>query len=84
MVQVYLGADKSTVTYAEAKQAVSKAYQWFDELSPLDQLGAQPTYLPSTPALNSELVALLQALRIPQAPVPRDNIPYQLNYPSRD
>ena len=49
LVLVYLGADKSTVTYAKAKQAVSKAYQRFGEPSPLDQLGAQPTYLPPPP-----------------------------------
>lgn len=35
LVQVYLGAGKSTVTYAEAKQAVSKAYPRFGEPSPL-------------------------------------------------
>ena len=37
LVQVYLGADKTTVTYAEVKQAVGKAYQRFGEPSPLDQ-----------------------------------------------
>lgn len=29
LVQVYLGADKTTVTYTDAKQAVGKAYQRF-------------------------------------------------------
>ncbi len=37
LIQVYLGADKSTVTYTEAKEAVDKAYQQFGEPSPLDQ-----------------------------------------------
>lgn len=35
-VQVYLGADKTKVTYTEAKQAVNKAYQRFGEPCPLD------------------------------------------------
>lgn len=42
LVQVYLEADKTKVTYTEAKQAVSKAYRRFSEPSPLDQLHGQP------------------------------------------
>ena len=82
LVQVYLGADKTTVTYAEAKQAVGKAYQRLGEPSPLDQLYDKPTSPPPTPipALQSELVALLQSLRIPQAPPSRDNPFYRPNY----
>lgn len=38
LFQIYLGADKSTITYTKAKQAVRKAYQWFGEPSFLDQL----------------------------------------------
>ena len=36
LVQVYWGADKSTVTYTKAKHAVSKAYTRFDKPSLLD------------------------------------------------
>ena len=72
---VYLGANKSTVSYADAKQAVEKAYQRFGEPSPFDDLNNQPSSPPPTPALQSELVELLQSLRIPQAPPPSDN-PY--------
>lgn len=64
LVQVYLGAKKITVSYADAKQAVEKAYQRFGEPSPSDNLRSQPSSRPPTP-LQSELVALLQALRIP-------------------
>lgn len=49
LVQIYLEADKSTVTYTEAKQTVSKAYTQFGEPSPLDQLYDPPFSLPSTP-----------------------------------
>ena len=64
LVQVYLGAKKSTVSYAEAKSAVEKAYQRFGKPSPFDNLNDQP-FLPSpTSALNSELVALLQSFWI--------------------
>ena len=79
LVQVYLGADKSTVTYTEAKQAVSKAYTRFGEPSPLDQLHDPPFSPPPTP-VQSELVALLQDLRIPQPALPRDNAGYRSNH----
>lgn len=79
LVQVYLRADKSTVTYTEAKQAVSKAYTRFGEPSPLDQLHG-PTFSPTPTPVQSELVALLQALRIPQPALPRDNAGYRSNY----
>ncbi len=86
LVQVYLGAGKGTVTYAEAKQAVGRAYQRFGEPSPLDELNSPPTspFPTPTPTVQSELVALLQALRIPQAPVPRENASSRQNYPPRD
>lgn len=48
LFQVYLGADKTTVTYAEAKQVVNRAYQRFVEPSPLEQLHDQPVS-PSRP-----------------------------------
>ena len=79
LVQVYLGADKSTVTYTEAKQAVSKAYQRFGEPSPLDQFH-DPSFSPPPTPVQSELVSLLQALRIPQPIPPRDNAEYRSNY----
>ena len=80
LVQVYLRADKSTVTYTEAKQAVGKAYQRFGKPSSLDQLYDQPVFPPPTP-IQSKLVALLQALKIPQlAVLPRDNTRYRSNY----
>lgn len=41
LVQVYLGANKSTVSYADAKQAVEKAHQRFGEPSPFDDLNSQ-------------------------------------------
>ncbi len=47
LVQIYLGADKTTVTYDEAKQTVRKAYQRFGEPNPLDQL-YDPYFYPST------------------------------------
>lgn len=85
LVQVYLGADKGTVNYTDAKQAVGRVYQRFGELSPLDQLHSQPISPHSpTPTVQSELVVLLQALRIPPAPMPRENAPYKQNYPPRD
>ena len=49
LVQVYLGADKSTITYTEAKQAVSKAYTRFDEPSLLNQLHSLLSSSFSTP-----------------------------------
>ena len=83
LVQVYLGANKSTVSYEEAKSAVEKAYQRFGEPSPFDNLNDQPSSPPPTPTLQSELVALLQSLRIPQAAPPsRDNPSYRPNYAS--
>ncbi|MCJ1343817.1 hypothetical protein MMC31_002014 [Peltigera leucophlebia] len=79
LVQVYLGANKSTVSYADAKQAVERAYQRFGEPSPFDDLRSQPSSPPPTP-VQSELVALLQALRIPPPAPLRDNPPYRSNY----
>ena len=79
LVQVYLGANKSTVTYTKAKQAVSKSYTRFGEPSPLDQLHDSPFSPPPTP-VQSELVALLQALRIPQPAISRDNTGYRSNH----
>lgn len=77
LVQVYLGAKKSTVSYAEAKSAVEQAYQRFGESSRFDNFNDQPSSPPPTPALQSELVALLR-LRISQvAPLSRDNLSYQ-------
>ena len=67
LVQVYLGAKKSTVSYAEAKSAVGKAYQRFEEPSSVDNHNDQPSSTPPTPALQSELIAFLQSLRISQA-----------------
>ena len=81
LVQVYLGAKKSTVSYAEAKSAVEKSYQRFGELSPFDNLNDRPSSPPPTPALQSELVALLQSLQIPQAAPPsQDNPSYRTPY----
>ena len=80
LVQVYLGASKSTVSYADAKLAVEKAYQRFGEPGPFDHLYDQPSPPPPTPALQTELVALLQSLRVPQAPLPRDNLFYRQHY----
>ena len=82
LVQVYLGANKLTVSYVDARQAVEKAYQHFGEPGPFDDLRSQPSSPPPTPALHSELVALLQCLRIPQAQaLPSRDIPsYRLNY----
>ena len=81
LVQVYLGPNKSTVTYTKAKQAVSKVYTWFGEPNPLDQLHNLPFSLLPTP-VQSELVALLQALRIPQSAISRDNTGYRSNHNS--
>ena len=80
LVQVYSGADKSTVTYTEAKRAVSKAYTRFGEPSPLDELHDPPFSPPPPTPVQSELVALLQALRIPPPAPLRDNSPYRANY----
>lgn len=80
LVQVYLRANKSIVSYADARQAVEKAYQRFEEPSPLDDMRSQPSSPPPTPTVQSELVALLQALRIPQLALPRDNAGYRSNY----
>lgn len=41
LVQVYLGVNKSRVSYAEAKCAIKKAYQRFGEPSPFDNLNNQ-------------------------------------------
>lgn len=79
LVQVYLGADKNTVTYTEAKQAVSKAYTRFGKPSPLDQLHDLP-FSPLPTPVQSELVVFLQALRIPQPAIPRDNTGYRSNH----
>ena len=38
LVQVYLGAQKSTVSYMDARQAVEKASQHFGELSPVEMV----------------------------------------------
>ena len=67
LVQVYLVAKKSTVSYSEAKPAVEKFYQRFGEPSSFDNLNDQPFSPFPTPALQSEIVALLQSLRILQA-----------------
>ena len=83
LVQVYLGVQKSAVSYMDARQAVEKAYQRFGEPSPFDDLRSQLSSPPPTPTLQSELVALLQSLRIPQAAPPsRDNLSYRPNYAS--
>lgn len=52
LVQVYLGANKSTVSYADAKQAVKKAYQRFGEPSPFDHLYDKPSSPPPTSTLT--------------------------------
>lgn len=77
---MYLGANKSTVSYADAKQAVEKAYQRFGEPGPFDHLYDQPSSPPPKSALHLELVALLQSLRISQATPARDNSSDRLNY----
>ena len=51
LVQVYLGANKSTVSYKEAKSAVEKVYQRFGEPSPFDNFNDQPSSPPPTLAL---------------------------------
>lgn len=79
LVQVYLGADKSTVTYTEAKQAVSRAYQRFGKPSPLDQLHDPPFSSPPPTPVQSELVAILQAFRIPPPAPLRYNPLYRPN-----
>ncbi len=48
LVQVYLGANKSTVSYANARKAVEKAYWRFGEPSPFDGLNDQPMSPPPT------------------------------------
>lgn len=58
LVQVYLGADKSTVNYTEAKQVVEKAYQRFGEPNPFNNLHSHPSS-PLPIPVQSELVALL-------------------------
>ena len=79
LVQVYLGAQRSAVSYMDARQAVEKAYQRFGEPSPFDNLRSQPSS-PSPTLVQSELVALLQALRDPPpAPLQADP-PYRPNY----
>lgn len=80
LVQVYLGANKSTVNYADARQAAEKAYQRFEEPSPFDGMNSQPFSPPPTPTVQSELVALLQGLRILQSAPLRDNPSYRPNY----
>ncbi len=83
LVQGYLGVKISTVRYAEAKSAVKKAYQQLEEPSPFDKLNDQPSLPLPIPALQSELVALLQRLQIPQAvPPSEDNPSYRLTYSS--
>ena len=80
---MYLGAKKSTVSYAEAKSAVKKAYRQFGKSSPSDNLNDQPSSPFYTPPHQSELIALLQSLRIPQAaPLSQDNLSYRPTYVS--
>ena len=79
LIQVYLGAQKSAVSYMDALQAVEKAYQRFGELSPFDDLRSQPFSPPPTP-VQSELVALLRGLRIPPPAPPRDSPPNRFDY----
>ena len=45
LVQVYLGANKSAIRYADARQAVENADQQFGEPSPLDQLHDRSLWL---------------------------------------
>ena len=81
LAQVYLGAKKSIFSYAEAKSAMEKVYQRFGEASLFGNLNDEPSSLPSTPALQSELVALLQSFWIPQiAPLSQDNPSYRPTY----
>ena len=80
MVQVYLGANKSTVSYADAKQAVKKSYQRFRDPSPFDDLNSQLSLPHPTLTMQSELVALSQSLGIPQLASSRDNTMYWPNY----
>ncbi len=83
LVQVYLGPKKPTVSYAEAKSAVEKAYQRFGELSLFDNLNDKPSSPHSTPALQLELVTLFQSLQILQTALPsQDNPSYRLLYAS--
>lgn len=79
LVQVYLGAQRSAVSYMDARQAVEKAYQRFGEPSPFDDLRSQPSS-PSPTLVQSELVALLQALRFPPPAPLQDDPPYRPNY----
>ncbi len=80
LVQIYLGANKSTISYEDAKRAVKKAYQQFRKPGLIDHLYNQPSSPPLIPALQSELVTLLQRLQILQATPPRDNPFYPPNY----
>ena len=58
LVQVYLGANKSTIIYTEANQAISKAYKRFGKPILLNQLHNLPFSPPST-LVQLKLVALL-------------------------
>lgn len=59
LIQVYLGTNKSTVSYTDAKLVVEKAYQQFGKPASFDRLYNQPSPPLSTLALETELVALL-------------------------
>lgn len=82
LVQLYLVANKSTVSYIDARKAVEKAYRRFAEPSPFDDLDDQPMFPPPILSLQSKLVAILQSLQIPPASSPRDNSSDRSNYAS--
>lgn len=56
LIQVYLGVDKSTIKYMDAKQAIKKVYQYVKKPNFFDNLYHQSFSLFSTP-VKSKLVA---------------------------
>lgn len=79
LVQVYLGANKSTISYVDARQTIEKAYQRFGEPSFFDNLCNQPSSSFSS-LVELELVTLLQSFRIPPPISLQDNPLQQSNF----
>lgn len=79
LVQIYLEAQKSTVSYMNTRQAVEKSYQRFGKPSLFDGLRSQSSSSLPTP-IQSKLIALFQALRIPPLAPLSDNPLHYFNY----
>lgn len=81
LVQVYLGVQKSFISYIYVKKAVEKAYQRFRKLKLFDNLHNQ-LFSPLLTSVQSELVALFQVLKILLPIFLQDNLPHHFNYSS--